>query len=94
MRQRIVSIFIVISFSSCATIPTKVKGHVNKCEISSDKKTLKIIDVAKETHTYYSLSGLILTPIIIPTTTIVSGSYILVNNIYNLAEEKIVCGED
>ena len=87
-------ILISIIISGCAVVPVSQKFHTNKCSISSDKKTLKIIDVASETHTYYSISGVMLSPIIIPTTAIMSGSYVLINNIYNLGEEKIKCSND
>ena len=95
MVKVLISLLLIsLTISSCAVIPVSKKFHLNKCNISSDKKTLKIIDVAKETNTYYSISGIMLTPIIIPATAIISGSYVLVNNIYNLGEEKIRCSDD
>lgn len=77
----------VVFLSSCAVVPVKDFQHVNKCEISSDKKTLKVIDLAKESNSYYSISGVILLPI----TGVVSGVYVAVNNVYHLGEEKVVC---
>ena len=74
--------------SGCVVVPTKDLSVVNKCEISSDRKTLKIINGFKDTNTYYSISGLLLVPI----SGAVSGAYVAINNIYNLGEEKIVCG--
>ncbi|WP_171040861.1 hypothetical protein [Pseudoalteromonas phenolica] len=78
----------LLLLSSCVVVPIKDDNHVNKCEISSDKKTLKVIDLAKESNTYYSISGIILLPI----TGVVSGVYVAVNNIYHLGEEIIICG--
>lgn len=46
---------------------------------------------AEETDTYYSISGLVLTPILVPATPLISGTYVAVNNVYNLGEEKIKC---
>ncbi len=89
--DKIIIILLTIIISSCITIPVNDRRYVNKCSISSDRKTLKIIDVAKETHNYYSISGLMLSPIFIPATAIISGSYVLVNNIYHLGEERIKC---
>ncbi|WP_258872684.1 hypothetical protein [Thalassotalea euphylliae] len=60
-----------------------------KCEISSDRKVLKIVDGYKDNNTYYSISGVILLPI----TGIVSGAYVAVNNIYHLGEETIKCSD-
>jgi hypothetical protein len=52
-----------------------------RCELSSDKKVLKIVDVAKATNTFCSISGVVLSPILIPLSGVLSGSYTLVNNI-------------
>jgi hypothetical protein len=76
--------------SACVVVPTVDTGHVNKCEISSDRKILKIVDVAKQTNTYYSISGLLLVPI----TGVISGVYVAVNNVYHLGEEQIICSDD
>lgn len=50
--------------------------------------TLKVVDIAKESNSYYSISGVVLYPI----SGIVSGTYVAVNNIYHIGEEKLVCG--
>lgn len=94
MKQTITLIFLILTISACATVPVSDKRYVKRCGVSSDKKTLKIIDVAKETDTYYSVSGILLTPIIVPVTAVISGSYVLINNLYNLGEEKIKCSKD
>lgn len=74
--------------SACIVVPTKDLSAVNRCEISSDRKTLKVINGFKDTNTYYSISGLILLPI----TGAVSGVYVAINNVYHIGEEAIVCG--
>lgn len=79
----------ILMLSACVVLPVNDPGHINKCEISSDRKTLKVVDGFKGTHTYYSISGLL---VLMPITGIVSGSYVAINNIYNYGEEKIVCG--
>jgi len=68
-------------------VPVNDVSSVNKCEISIDRKTLKIINGFEETNTYYSISGLVLVPI----TGVVSGTYVAINNIYRIGEEAIVC---
>lgn len=82
-----IALFVTLLLSSCIVVPGKDKSHINKCEISSDKKTLKVIDIAKGTNSYYSVSGLFLFPL----SAAVSGTYVAVNNVYHFGEETIVC---
>lgn len=91
MKRTAMLIILMFSLSACVVVPTRDKQAFNECSISSDKQTLKIVNVAEDTKTYYSVSGIILTPILIPTSAIVSGTYVLVNNAYNLGEEMISC---
>ena len=76
----IIPLFILIEF-----VP-QVFSDFNYAE-DIIEKTLKVIDLAKESSSYYSISGVILLPI----TGVVSGVYVAVNNVYHLGEEKIVC---
>lgn len=76
----------------CITVPVVDKSHTHKCELSTNMKVLKIVDVAEETNSFYSVGGLILSPILIPTSAIISGTYVLVNNTYHLGEKKVKCG--
>ena len=80
-------LFYTVSISGCVVVPTNDSSHSNRCEISSDRKTLRVIDLAKETNSYYSISGMMLAPI----SGAVSGTYVAINNVYNFGEEKIVC---
>ena len=85
--------FISVAFTlcglvACVVLPVKDESRVNKCEISSDRETLKIVNAFRDTNTYYSISGVLLIPI----TGVVSGTYVAINNIYHLGEEKLVCG--
>ncbi len=88
----IVSIIALLTISSCVTVPSPADSQFARCEISTDKLTLKVVDLAKGTNSYYSLEGYLASPILIPTTAIFSAAYVLVHNIYHLGEEKIVCG--
>jgi hypothetical protein len=54
--------------------------------------TLKIIDLAKETNSYYTMEGYLVSPILVPTTAVISGAYVLVHNTYYYGKENIVCG--
>ncbi|MBE1298839.1 MAG: hypothetical protein GJ680_02865 [Alteromonadaceae bacterium] len=74
--------------SGCIVVPQTDSTKVNRCEISSDRKTLKVINGFDDANTYYSVSGLVLVPI----SGIISGTYVAINNIYHLGEEHIICG--
>jgi len=67
-----------ILLTSCVVVPTVDNTHTKRCEISSDRKTLKVVDLADETNSFYSISGLVLYPI----TGVVAGAYVAVNNVY------------
>ena len=86
-------LFVLFAISGCITVPVTVVSHSNKCELSSDMKILKVVNVAEETNSYYSVSGYLLSPILVPATAVFSGAYVLVNNIYHLGEEQIKCGD-
>lgn len=88
VRAFILGGLVISTLTGCVVMPMKDHGHINKCEISSDRKYLKIIDIAKDSNSYYSISGVILLPI----SGVVSGVYVGVNNIYHLGEERIRCG--
>ena len=87
-------VFIVLITSlmaACAVVPSQEENITAKCELSSNKLYLKMIDVTSELNTYYSLSGKILSPILVPTTAVLSGIYVGVNNTYHLGEKAIKC---
>ena len=88
MKVILCMFFAVVFMCGCVVVPTNDLSAENKCEISSDRKTLKMINGFEYTQTYYSISGLILLPI----TGVVSGVYVTINNIYHIGEEAIVCG--
>ncbi|MCU7553773.1 hypothetical protein OCL06_04065 [Alteromonas sp. ASW11-19] len=74
--------------AGCVVVPQNDLTKVNRCGISSDRKTLKVVNGFKETNTFYSISGLVLLPV----TGVVSGTYVAVNNIFHVGEERVVCG--
>jgi len=75
----------------CVAVPVTDISFVGRCGVSPDQKTLKIIDVAKASNSYYSISGYLLTPIILPTSIIISGAYVLTNNAYYYGENIVQC---
>ena len=86
-------VFLILSIpllSACIVVPDTDTAKVNKCEISSDRKTLKVVNGFEDTNTFYSISGLLLIPI----SGVVSGTYVAINNVYHLGEETLVCGSE
>ena len=77
--------------TSCVAVPVADVSHVGRCGVSPDQKILKIIDVAKATNSYYSISGYLLTPIILPTSVVISGAYVLTNNAYYYGKNVVQC---
>ena len=88
MKFTFCGFLVFLSMSGCVVLPTEDLSAVNRCEISSDRKTLKVINGFKDSNTFYSISGLVLLPI----TGVVSGVYVTINNIYHIGEEAIICG--
>lgn len=86
--MKFTTLLITLFLSGCVVLPIDDHSYINKCEISSDRKILKVVDAAKDTNSYYSISGVVLLPI----TGVISGIYVGVNNIYHLGEEKFICG--
>lgn len=82
---------VVLLLAGCVVLPVDQPKKVGWCEISSDRKTLKVIDIAKETKTFYSLSGVMLAPITVPTSAVISGTYAAIYNVYKIGETELVC---
>ncbi|MDR6983693.1 hypothetical protein J2X32_002329 [Rheinheimera pacifica] len=90
MKNATVLLLLSVLLSGCVMVPQDDLTKVNRCEISSDRKTLKVVNGFEDTNTFYSISGLVLLPI----SGVLSGTYVAVNNIYHLGEERFVCGPE
>ena len=82
---------LVTIVSGCVTVPETDRNYVGRCGVSNDHKVLRIANVSKETNSYYSIGGIFLTPILIPVTALISGTYVLINNAYYSADEIFNC---
>jgi len=78
----------MLFLTGCVVVPSDDVSYVNKCEISSDRKTLKVVSATEGLNTFYSISDLLLLPV----TGVLAGVYVGINNIYHLGEEQITCG--
>jgi hypothetical protein len=92
MSKFVLLSLVSISLVGCVTVPVPSKIQTARCEISTDRLTLKVVDLAEATDSYYTLEGLLASPILVPTTAILSGAYVLGHNTYHVGEERIVCG--
>jgi TATA-box binding protein (TBP) (component of TFIID and TFIIIB) len=86
-----VAVLIAIHLAGCVVVPETKSENNYHCEISSDKKTLKIVNLADKTNSFFTIENMVMSPITVLTTGIVSASYVAVNNIYYLGEKEIKC---
>lgn len=82
---------VALSLTSCIVVPVAAQKKEGVCGISEDRQTLRVMDFAKDTQSFYSLQGMMVTPITLPTSAIVSGVYVGVYNTYKLGETLLVC---
>jgi hypothetical protein len=86
------TLFIALSITSCVVVPEKDHSEKYQCELSTDKKVLKLVNLTDGDTSFYQWNDEILAIISVPTSAILSGAYVLVNNIYHIGEKKIKCG--
>lgn len=79
----------MLFLSRCVVLPSDDNTYVNKCEISSDRKTLKVVSATEGLNTFYSISDLLLLPV----TGVITGIYVGVNNITTLEKNKLLVVE-
>ncbi|HMU66024.1 MAG TPA: hypothetical protein PKE57_02690 [Cellvibrionaceae bacterium] len=82
---------LAVSLTSCVVVPVAAEKKEGTCGISEDRQTLKVMDFAKDTQSFYSLQGMMVTPISFPTSAVISGVYVSVYNTYKLGETLLVC---
>jgi len=70
------------------------EDHTKKyqCGLSTDMKVLKLVNLTDGDTSFYEWNDEIFAIITIPTSAIISGTYVLVNNIYHIGEKQIKCG--
>ncbi len=91
MKKLLPTCLVVSLLSACVTVPVPSDDQPKWCEVSSQKLTLTIVDVAEATNSFRDVGGYIISPILIPVTAIVSGSYVLANNLYHLGQKHYQC---
>jgi uncharacterized membrane-anchored protein len=91
MTYKIIALLLILSCTSCVVVPEKVHNQKYQCALSTDMKVLKLVNLTDGDTSFYKWNDEILAIITIPTSAIVSGSYVLVNNIYHIGEKQIKC---
>ena len=66
-------------------------AQTHECRLSSDRKILKLVNLIDGDTSFYRWNDEALAIITVPTSAIISASYVLVNNIYNIGERTIRC---
>jgi hypothetical protein len=62
-----------------------------QCSLSTDKKTLKVVNLLDGDTTFYAWQDEIISVITLPSSAIISSVYVAVNNVYHIGEKKIKC---
>jgi uncharacterized protein YceK len=90
--NKLLIVVLVLLISGCVVVPETVPSDGYQCGMSSDKKVLKIKNLTDGDTSFYEWNDEFLAVISIPTSAIISGTYVLVNNIYHVGEKIIKCG--
>jgi len=88
---KIVILLLILSCTSCVVLPEKDHTQKYQCALSTDMKVLKLVNLTDGDTSFYEWNDEMLAIITIPTSAIVSGAYVLVNNIYHIGEKQIKC---
>ncbi|BDY04465.1 hypothetical protein [Ferrimonas sp. YFM] len=94
MSKVLTTLMSSIFLSGCVAVPIEDYGYLDKCETSSKRKELAVVDVVEGTNSYFSVSGFLLSPLTVSVSALLSGSYVVVNNTYHYGEEVLVCETD
>jgi hypothetical protein len=92
MLKNIFILLVAISITSCVVVPENVHSAKYKCALSTDMKVLKLVNLTDGDTSFYKWSDEMFAIVSVPTSAIISGAYVLVNNIYHIGEKKIKCG--
>ncbi len=93
MFNKITILMLLLSCTSCVVIPENIDSQNYQCGLSSDKKTLRLVNINDGGTVFYEWDDEFFAIISIPTSAIISGTYVLVNNIYHIGEKLIKCGK-
>ncbi|WP_286272713.1 hypothetical protein [Thalassotalea hakodatensis] len=91
--MRILLIICICLFTSaCVVVPEVADVPKYKCGLSTDQKTLKVVNLMEGDTSFYAWNDEFFSIISMPTSAVVSGVYVAVNNVYHAGEKTIKCG--
>ena len=93
MFKKFITCLFILSCSGCVVLPEKDLSEKYQCALSTDKKVLKLVNLTDGDTSFYQWNDEFLAIISVPTSAIISGVYVLVNNIYHVGEKIIKCGK-
>jgi hypothetical protein len=62
-----------------------------QCALSTDKKTLKVVNLLDGDATFYAREDEMFSVINMPGSAIISSVFVAVNNVYHIGEKRIKC---
>jgi hypothetical protein len=92
MLNKITTLFFIFTVSGCVVIPESDSTQNYQCGLSTDKKTLKVVNLMDGDTSFYEWNDEISSIITMPTSAVISSVYVAVNNIYYFGETQIKCG--
>lgn len=83
----------ILAMSGCVVLPED-SADTSQCYLSSNQKYLKVVDLTDGDTSFYDWQGEIIGVITMPTSAVISASYVVVNNVFNFGEKLIKCNGD
>jgi len=84
-------IIILWTLTGCVVIPEVDHSQTYQCGLSTDKKTLKVVNLMEGDTSFYKWNDEFLSIITLPTSAVLSSVYVAVNNVYHIGEKQIKC---
>jgi len=91
MIKKAVLVLVIFTLAGCVVVPEKDYSQSFQCGLSTDKKVLKVVNLMDGDTSFYAWNDEFFSIISMPTSAIVSSTYVMVNNIYHLGEKVIRC---
>ena len=88
-----VAVLATLTMSGCVVLPED-SADTSQCYLSSNQKYLKVVDLTDGDTSFYDWQGKIIGVITMPTSAVISASYVAVNNVFNFGEKLIKCDGD
>ena len=92
MLNKLIILICTLIFTGCVVVPEVDHSQKYQCGLSTDKKTLKVVNLLKNDTSCYEWNDEFLSIITMPTSAVVSSVYVAVNNVYHFGEKQIKCG--